>query len=110
MVFDLQKASLWKRISAFLFDGILFGVVAVLFAFLLAHAVGYDGYRNDLNERYAAYSEEYSVSLNPTDSEYEAMSDAEKGRLTAAYDAMSQDASVLRTYRMTMQLTLYSSL
>ena len=32
MIFDLQKASMWKRISAFLFDFILFGIVAVLFA------------------------------------------------------------------------------
>ena len=29
MIQDLQKASMWKRISAWLFDGILFGILAV---------------------------------------------------------------------------------
>ena len=36
MILDLQKASMWKRISAFLFDGILLSIVAVLFALVLS--------------------------------------------------------------------------
>ena len=33
MIYDLQKASMWKRISAFLCDFILFGILAVGIAF-----------------------------------------------------------------------------
>ena len=106
VVLDIQKASLWKRISAFLFDGILFSVVAVLFAFVLAHLVGYDGYRTALNEKYDQYAAEYAVKLNPTTEEYEAMTEAERARFQAAYDAMSRDGDAIYAYRMTLQLTV----
>ena len=43
MIYDLQKASMWKRISAAMFDGILLGIAAVLFAWLLSLALGFDG-------------------------------------------------------------------
>ena len=48
MIYDLQRASLWKRISAFLFDAILLGIAAVLFAWCLSAALGYDGYSDTL--------------------------------------------------------------
>ena len=106
VVLDIQKASLWKRISAFMFDGILFSVAAALLALLLAHAVGYDGYRAALNEKYDHYAAEYSVPLNPTTAEYEAMSEADRARFQAAYDAMGQDGDAIYAYRMTLQLTV----
>ena len=106
MVFDLQKASLWKRISAFLFDGILFSIVAVLFAFLLSGLLGYDGYRQALNDRYAHFAEVYDTNLNPTAEEYEAMTEADVRRFLDAYEAMSRDEETIRAYRMTLQLTL----
>lgn len=106
MVFDLQKASLWKRISAFLFDGILFSIVAVLFAFLLSGLVGYDQYRQALNDRYDYYAQAYDTNLNPTAEEYEAMSEEDVHRFLDAYEAMSRDEETIRAYRMTLQLTL----
>ncbi len=106
VVFDLQKASLWKRISAFLFDGILFSIVAVLFAFLLSGLLGYDGYRQALNDRYDYYAQAYDTNMNPTSEEYEAMSEADVRRFLDAYEAMSQDEETIRAYRMTLQLTL----
>ena len=39
---ELQKASMWKRISAWLFDNILLAIFALLFAFLLSGILGYD--------------------------------------------------------------------
>ena len=39
-LFSLQRAGMWKRISAFLFDFILGGVAATLFAFLLSGLLG----------------------------------------------------------------------
>ena len=52
---DLQKASAWKRISAFLFDGIILSVVTVLFAWGLSALVGYNGYHRTLMERYEVF-------------------------------------------------------
>ena len=53
-MFSLQRAGMWKRISAFLFDFILGGVAATLFAFLLSGLLGYDGYVDTLEAAYAA--------------------------------------------------------
>lgn len=50
MIFDLQKASVWKRISAFLFDFIVFGIVAVGVAYLISLIVGYSAYLNEFKE------------------------------------------------------------
>ena len=40
---DLQKANMWKRISAALCDFIAISIVAVGVAFLLSLALGFDG-------------------------------------------------------------------
>ena len=63
MIYDLQKANMWKRISAFLFDGILLGILAVLFAWLLSMVLRYDSWNNKLNDAYTRYGEEYGVRL-----------------------------------------------
>ena len=106
MVYDLQKASLWKRISAFLFDGILLGIAAVLFAWFLSLALGYDGYRRQLADSYARYGEEYQTDLNMSLSAYESLTEEESARLQAAFDALSGDAQAVRAYQMVMHLTL----
>ena len=46
MIYDLQKASMWKRISAFLCDLIVFCIVAVGVAFLLSTILGIDAQQN----------------------------------------------------------------
>ena len=53
MVCDLQKGSLWKRMAAWVFDGIIVSALAVGVGFLLSVALGYDGYSEALNGAYA---------------------------------------------------------
>lgn len=106
MIYDLQKASMWKRISAFLFDAIILCVVAVLFAWLLSVALGYDGYSETLAEAYERYGEEYGVDLRMGYSEYEALSPEETERLNDAMAAMGADENVNYAYNMLIQLTL----
>ena len=50
MELDLQKANIWKRISAYLFDVIILGMVAVGVAFLLSSVLKYDQYNRTLEE------------------------------------------------------------
>ena len=40
MAHDIQKADLWKRIAAWMFDGILTGILAVGIACLLSVLLG----------------------------------------------------------------------
>lgn len=106
MIYDLQKASMWKRISAFLFDGILLGIVAVLFAWGLAAALDVDGYQTRLDEYYARYGQEYGVNFQLTLTEYEAMTQAEIENLERAYAAFSADEDAIYVSQMLMQLTI----
>lgn len=103
---DLQKASMWKRISAFLFDGILLCVVAVAFAALLSWVTGYDTYNTSLEEYYAGYEARYDVTFQITGEEYEAMSPRQKEAYDTAYGALIADPDVLYVYDMVLNLTM----
>jgi len=105
-MYDLQKASMWKRISAFLFDGILLGIAAVLFAWLLSVALNFDGHYAALNESYAAYGEAYGVNFSMSLSEYENLTEAELENVNAAYTALGADEKAVYAYNMVIQLTL----
>lgn len=104
---DLQKASMWKRISAFLFDGILFSVVAVLFALILSALLGYDGYNQTVRASYAKYGEQFGVEkMSLSQQEIDALSQEEKDRVTAAYEALNADPEAKHAYQMMLSLSL----
>ena len=105
MIYDLQKASMWKRISAFLFDTILFGIVAVLLALALSAALGYDRYARTLSDAFARYGEEYNVDLANT-YDLSALDEEERAHLEEAVDAFNADPDAVRAYAMSIQLTL----
>lgn len=100
---------MWKRISAFLFDLILLSIVSVLFAWVLSQVLGYDGYQQRLDEAYTRVGEEYGIDLRMPLAEYNALDDAGRATLNAAYDALSADAEANRTYSMLIQLTILIS-
>ncbi len=106
MAYDLQKASMWKRISAFLFDAILLGVLAVLFAWGLSALLGYDGYSQTVKESYEHYGQEYQVDLRMSLTEYEALSPEEAKRVDEAFAALNADAKALRAHQMMLQLSV----
>ena len=106
MMLSLQRAGMWKRISAFLFDFILLGIVAVLFAFCLSAALDYDGYIDTLNASYEKYGAEYGVDFQMTLSEYDGMTGEENDRLNQAYSALGADDSAVYAYNMMIRLTI----
>ena len=55
MITDLQKAGLWKRISAGLLDAIALGMLAVGIATLLSVLLGYTSHMDNLNAAYDRY-------------------------------------------------------
>ncbi len=103
---ELQKASMWKRISAFLFDFIMLGIVAVLIAWGLSALTGYDNYSRTVTESYAKYSEEYGVDLRLTQTEYEALSEEEARKVDEGFAALNADAAALRANQMMLQLSI----
>lgn len=103
---ELQKANMYKRISAALFDLILLGIAAVGFALILSGLLGYDSCSDQLascRERIAA---EYGVTLDLPVSEYEALEEADRLRTDEAMAALNKDPETQRLYALLLHLTL----
>ena len=106
MIYDLQKAGMWKRISAFLFDNILLLVAIVGIAALLSTMLGYDKHSNTLNAAYEKYETQYGITFNTTEEQYNAMTEAEKANYDAAYEALTADEEAMYAYSMMVNLML----
>ena len=88
---DIQKASMWKRISAYILDIILLAIAAVGVAFLLSAALNFTGQFDKIDQIRVKYEAEYGVKLDITEEEYEKLSDEEKEKYDAADEALNVD-------------------
>lgn len=95
-MFDLQKASMLKRVSAWLLDVILLSVLATGFALLLSAAFGYDNYNDNLQRYYTEYEQLYGIDFNISDEEYLALGEEDRLRYADAYAKLNDDADVSR--------------
>ncbi len=106
MGMDLQKAGLWKRIAAWIFDLILLGVLATGIAFLLSVQSGYDDYSQKLENSYAAYETQFGTAFHITQEQYNVMTQEEKLLYNQAYQALRADQAVVRIYNTVLNLSL----
>ncbi len=95
-----------KRASAFLFDVIIFCVVAAAFAILISAIVGYDAKLDDLTNSYLVYEEKYNIDLDISTEEYEKLSDAEKQVYDVASKEFANDADAQKLQMIIFSLTL----
>lgn len=105
-MYDLQKANMWKRISAALFDLILLVAVVIGVAYLLSSMLGYDTYADRLQALYDRYETEYNLSFDITSEEYNALSEADRNRYDEANEAFGQDEEAVYLYQMMYNHTL----
>ena len=105
---DLQKASLWKRISAALFDFIMLAMLVVGSAAGISTMLGYDGYIKEIDVAYEKYSAEYNVELDDkmTESQFQQLPADVQERYLEAMDALNHDESAVRAFMMVQHLTL----
>lgn len=106
MLHDIQRASMWKRISAWIFDFIVLAIVAVGLAFLLSYVLKYDTYTAKMDEIYADYEEKYGISLDISEEEYNKLTETEKEKYKEAEEAFNEDKELAYTYTMVINLTL----
>lgn len=106
MIYDLQRASMWKRLSAWLLDAILLCIAATLMACILSAVLNYDSYSARLDTRYAYYEEKYGVSRDVTQAQLDAMTPGELANLEAASRELSEDEEALYAYSMMFQLMI----
>ena len=96
MVYDIQKASMWKRFSAYLFDMILLIIVAVGVAFLLSSALNYEENLNEREDIRAAYQEKYGVDFDISKEDYDKLTEDKQKVIDDAYTEFVTDPEVNR--------------
>ena len=106
MATDLQKASIWKRTAAWLFDSILLGILAVACGVLISWVLGYDAHSATLESAYAKYEQAYGVVFEISLEEYEAMTQEQRHNYDTAYAALIADEEAMYAYNMMLSQTL----
>lgn len=92
MIFDLQKAGLLKRFSAYLLDFILFCVLAAGVALAVSAITGYEGYVQQYSKQIEIYEKTYGKLSDVTEEVYSGLSADAK----ACYDEVARLFSVLQ--------------
>lgn len=107
MIYDVQKADLWKRISAGIFDLIMTGIIVVLIGMGVAGIVNYDGYMGELSDCYEKYEKEYGIDIDIIGTEeFDKLSDAQKDKYKEADEKFSKDEQVIYLREMLLNLSL----
>ncbi len=106
MIYDLQKASVWKRCSAALFDFIILGIVVVGLATLLSALLGFNKYNDRMNAAYDKYEKEYGIEFEISEEEYLSKTTEEKELWDTAYEALCKDKDAIYAYNMVFQLSI----
>lgn len=106
-MFDIQKASLLKRFSAWLLDFILMTIAVTGFAYLISVVTGYQGYIDTISDKQAYYENEYGVDFDISEEDFNILSKEEQDYIVHVHDELyAKDNEVLYAYDMTINLTL----
>lgn len=106
MNYDFQRASMLKRIPAWMLDIILLITLATGLITGLSYVLDMDTHTRELDAIYVRYEEEFDVDFAKTEGEFAVMSEEELARYEAAAEALSNDAEAKKAYEMVLNLTL----
>ena len=98
MRFELQRADFWKRISAFLFDIIIFGILFMGVATAMSAILDYDKYLDIVEQVEMEYVEKYGINPDITDEEFAALTDEEKEPYLECDRKRQQDERLIIAY------------
>ena len=105
-MYDLQKADMWKRISAWLFDFILIGIVIVGLATGLSVILRYDAHYGNLEACYDKYEDAYGIDFGISNEDYEKLSEEVKQKYLEAGEKMQSDVEIRARYDIVVNLVL----
>ncbi len=77
-VYGIEKASMLKRISAYILDAILTVILASGFVFAISAIINYDSYYDKMNQYYDEFEEENGFSFNMFSKNEDELNDKEK--------------------------------
>lgn len=102
MRFEIQRADFWKRISAFLFDLIMIGIVIVGAATVMSAIFKYDEHSKAVEMIENEYVEKYGIKTDISAEEFEALSDEEKAKYDACEAERQKDPDLIYGYNLLM--------
>lgn len=106
MPISIQKASIWKRISAHLLDAILALILAVGFAFGVSAILKYDSHLDQLAAYEKEYAQIYGIDLTLSEDEINELPEEDQAKLEQATDAYHNDERVLKTEATLMYIVI----
>lgn len=102
MIHDIQKAGMWKRISAALLDAVIFIVVMEALILLFSAVLGFNTYLERMDALEAKHLAASGIEAELTQSEYDALPEAEQEqyrlKVEAANRAYQSDPEVVEIY------------
>ena len=105
-MYDIQKASVLKRISAFLFDFIFIAILSVGVAFLISAITNFYGTLDSYQAHIDEYATQHGIKLDITEEEYNALSEEDR----KLYDGMGMELfnneDFVHDYKLIISLTL----
>ncbi len=105
MNFDVQKASLLKRFSAWMLDAILLLMLGTAFCVLASSLMDFDGQYDKLQGIYEKYEKEYGIAFDKLP---EDMSEEEQALYNAADEALQKDDEALYYFTRVIYIILGS--
>lgn len=108
MSYDIQRADIWKRASAFLLDFILAVIAAVGFIFLFSLVTGINKHYESYEAVMDRYEAEWGVDFDEISgtAEYEALPEAERAKIDEAFAAFAKDEEANYLYNVIIQLII----
>ena len=85
MSVGLQKASFWKRISAYMFDSVILGVLILGLFIASVSVLKVDGQLAKLNAYRQQYATQLNIDLDITQEEFQSMTEEERKAYDEAY-------------------------
>ena len=103
MIYDFQKASFLKRISAFLLDFVLIAIIATFFAWIVSLITNYSSILEEFSGHYARYESMYGISLTD-EAIFKTYTEEQLNTYKEAITAMNADEDVLRCWGLVSNL------
>ena len=96
MIYDLQKASFLKRVSAWLLDFILIVILITGCAWGISAALNFSQNSEELDTIISGYEEKFGLNFSITYDEYDEMTEQEKKYFNDSYNEVIKDEAYIR--------------
>ena len=106
MIYDLQKPTLFKRISAWMFDFIVIAILVTGFALIVSSVINFDDKLATYESYYTEYAEKYNIDLEISTEDFEKLSEEEQQLYTNADKEFQNDKRVTKAYGLLFSSTI----